>query len=307
MRRRRCPCWRKDGGAGSRHPVDLLGEACLSHAEAAAYGERYLGLIDQISAAAAGWPANAMLESDHLGAVPRANVSVKISAMDGHIKPMDASGSLERLVKTLAPLLERAREKNVFINFDMEHHALKELTIALFKRCCEQFEFSAGLALQAYLQSAEADAQDLIDWAKAKKKIVSVRLIKGAYWDYETIHAEMMGWPAPVWRHKPETDACFERVTELLIRQMPRQAGEAGVKLALGTHNARSVAYAMAALEAAGLPHNAIEFQALARDGGGVEGDAGGARLARVRICAGGRDDSGDGVSGAAAAGEHVE
>jgi RHH-type proline utilization regulon transcriptional repressor/proline dehydrogenase/delta 1-pyrroline-5-carboxylate dehydrogenase len=243
--------------------VDLLGEACVSHAEAAAYAQRYLNLIDQLAAAADVWPAHPQLETDHLGPIPRANVSVKISALDGHVKPMDAFGSLDRLLAALAPLLEQARAKNVFINFDMEHHALKDLTIALFKRCCEQFDFSAGVALQAYLQSAEADAHDLIAWAKAKKRLVTVRLIKGAYWDYETIHAEMMNWSAPVWRHKHETDACFEHLAELFIRETPHAPGEPGIKLALGTHNTRSVAHAIAILEAAGLPQNAIEFQAL--------------------------------------------
>lgn len=243
--------------------VDLLGEACVSHAEADAYRERYLSLIDALSSAATGWSANPQLETDHLGPIPRANVSVKISAMDGHVKPADAEGSLDRLVAGLRPLLLRAKEKNVFINFDMEHHALKELTIRLFKRCCEEFDFDAGLALQAYLHTAENDARDLIAWAKQRKRVVTVRLIKGAYWDYETIHAEMMNWPAPVWRHKSETDACFQRVTELLIRDIPRKPGDFGIKPALGTHNVRSVAHAIATLEANGLPQNALEFQAL--------------------------------------------
>jgi RHH-type proline utilization regulon transcriptional repressor/proline dehydrogenase/delta 1-pyrroline-5-carboxylate dehydrogenase len=243
--------------------VDLLGEACVSHAEADAYRERYLSLIDQLAAAVTGWPANPQLETDHLGPIPRANVSVKISAMDGHVKPADAEGSLDRLAAGLRPLLLHAKEKNVFINFDMEHHALKELTIRLFKRCCEEFDFDAGLALQAYLRSAEDDARDLIAWAKQRKRVVTVRLIKGAYWDYETIHAQMMNWPAPVWRHKSETDACFERVTELLVREMPRKPGDFGIKPAFGTHNIRSVAHAIAVLEANELPQNAIEFQAL--------------------------------------------
>jgi RHH-type proline utilization regulon transcriptional repressor/proline dehydrogenase/delta 1-pyrroline-5-carboxylate dehydrogenase len=243
--------------------VDLLGEACVSHAEAAAYQQRYLQMLAELSDAATAWPTDPLLETDHLGPIPRVNVSVKISAMDGHVKPADADGSIERLVAGLTPLLTAAKDRNAFINFDMEHHALKELTFALFKRCCEQFDFPAGLALQAYLKSAEADAQDLIDWAKHAKRIVTVRLIKGAYWDYETIHAEMMNWPAPVWGKKAETDLCFERVTEQLIRQMPRKPGDFGVKVALGTHNVRSVAHGIAMLEAARLPKAAMEFQAL--------------------------------------------
>jgi RHH-type proline utilization regulon transcriptional repressor/proline dehydrogenase/delta 1-pyrroline-5-carboxylate dehydrogenase len=248
---------------GIAFSVDLLGELCVSHAEAAAYRERYMTLVEELARLAAGWQANPVLERDHLGAVPRVNVSIKISAMDGHVSPVDAEGSLDRLTAALQPLLERANALGAFINFDMEHHALKELTIRLFRRCCERFDFEAGLALQAYLRSAEADARDLMDWARSRGRIVTVRLIKGAYWDYETIHAEMMNWASPVWERKAETDACFERVTGLLLEGMPREVGKGGIKLALGTHNVRSVAHAMAVLERADLPPAALEFQAL--------------------------------------------
>ena len=48
----------------------------------------------------------------------------------------------------------------------MEQHALKDLTLELFERCCEEIEFPAGLALQAYLRSGEEDARRIIAWAK---------------------------------------------------------------------------------------------------------------------------------------------
>ena len=78
---------------------------------------------------------------------------------------------------------------------------------------------------------------------------MSVRLIKGAYWDYEVIHAERMGWPVPVWTDKRATDACFERMAAIFVEAMPHSAGEGGVKLALGSHNVRSIAYTLALLE----------------------------------------------------------
>jgi len=90
--------------------------------------------------------------------------------------------------------------------------------------------------------------------------------VKGAYWDYETIRAEQMGWPSPVWNTKPQTDACFERMSRTFIASTPAKAGEfggGGVKLALGSHNARSIASALAALEARNLPRSAIELQML--------------------------------------------
>ena len=90
-----------------------------------------------------------------------------------------------------------------------------------------------------------------------------MRLIKGAYWDYEVIHAEQMGWPAPVWTEKQATDECFERMAAMFVEAMPLRAGEGGVKLAIGSHNVRSIAHALALLERRGLPPSAIEFQKL--------------------------------------------
>ena len=93
----------------------------------------------------------------------------------------------------------------------MEQFELKDLTLDLFMRCCEEVDFTAGLAMQAYLRSGDDDARKIIEWTKRTGRVVSVRLVKGAYWDFETIHAERMGWPVPVWSHKPQTDALGEK------------------------------------------------------------------------------------------------
>jgi len=72
-----------------------------------------------------------------------------------------------------------------------------------------------------------------------------------------------MGWPVPVWSRKVDTDACFERMTALFIESTPTENGQGGVKLALGSHNIRSIATAMALLEKHGLPPAALEIQML--------------------------------------------
>ncbi len=243
--------------------VDLLGEACVSDEEARAYRQKYLDLVENLPKRVASWPGSPVLETDHLGAVPRTNVSIKISSLSARVDPIDTEGSIRSLMEGILPILHAAKRGGVLVNFDMEQHSLKDLTIALFKRCCEEVDFDAGLAMQAYLRSAEADARNVVEWAKRRGRTVTVRLVKGAYWDYETIHAEQQGWPVPVWSRKADTDACYERVAQYLIEQTPRKVGEGGVKLALGSHNARSIAAAMATLERCGLPRNAIELQML--------------------------------------------
>jgi RHH-type transcriptional regulator, proline utilization regulon repressor / proline dehydrogenase / delta 1-pyrroline-5-carboxylate dehydrogenase len=249
--------------SGVAFSVDLLGEACVSDAEAEVYQRRYLDLIETLPARAARWPANPLLETDYLGPIPRTNVSVKISSLCARTDPIDFDGSLGALHEALRPILEAAARNGVFVNFDMEQSSLRELTLALFERCCEAIDFPAGIAMQSYLQTGDADAERLIAWAKRTGRQVTVRLIKGAYWDYEVINAERMGWPVRVWTEKRQTDACFERMAERFVAAMPRRPGQGGVKLALGSHNIRSIAYCLALLEKHGLPGSALEVQKL--------------------------------------------
>ena len=292
---------------GVAFSVDLLGEACLSTAEAEVYQRRYLDLLEVLPAEAGRWPGEPRLENDHLGPLPRTSISIKISALSPRTDPIDFAGSLQTLSRALEPVLRKAAERGVMVYFDMEQAALKDLTIALFQRCCESIEFSAGLALQAYLRSGPEDAGRLIDWARQSGRQVSVRLIKGAYWDYEVIHAEQMGWPVPVWTEKRATDACFEEMAAMFVAAVPRRAGEGGVKLALGSHNVRSIAHTLALLEeqrsaAVGRRvSKAIRHGRSAPRGDGRTGPAG------PRVRARGRNDSGHGLPRAAAAGEHVE
>jgi RHH-type transcriptional regulator, proline utilization regulon repressor / proline dehydrogenase / delta 1-pyrroline-5-carboxylate dehydrogenase len=252
---------------GIAFSVDLLGEACVSDEEADHYRDKYLDLIRNLPEQVASWPANARLERDHLGPIPRTNVSIKISSLSARCDPIDAEGGIRDLLTRLEPILETARDKGVFVNFDMEQFAFKDMTLDLFFRCCERIKFDAGLAMQAYLKSGVEDAKRVCDWARGKGRIVSVRLVKGAYWDYETIKAEQMGWVCPVWPSKWQTDACFEAMTKVYLDATPRAGasggGGGGVKLALGSHNARSIGAALAALESRGQPREAIELQML--------------------------------------------
>ena len=248
---------------GVAFSVDLLGEACVSDSDAEVYQQRYLSLLDVLPAEAAHWPAQPRLENDHLGPVSRTSISIKVSALSPRCDAIDFEGSLRTLAAGLAPILRKAAERRVTVYFDMEHAAVKDLTVALFQRCCEAIDFPAGLAMQAYLRSGPDDAVRLIEWVRRSGRQVSVRLIKGAYWDYEVVHAERMGWPAPVWTDKRATDACFERMAAMFVDATPRCAGESGVRLALGSHNVRSIARSLALLEQRDLPSSAIEFQKL--------------------------------------------
>ncbi|NEP76911.1 MAG: hypothetical protein F6K39_01220 [Okeania sp. SIO3B3] len=196
----------------------MLGEVCVSDAEADMYAEKYMDLVRNLPESVGAWAPNERLETGHLGPIPRTNVSIKISALSAKTDAIDTEGSIRDIMSRVVPILEEAKRRGVFINFDMEHFALKDLTLELFMRCCEEVDFEAGLAMQAYLKSGDDDARRIVQWSKRTGRAVTVRLVKGAYWDAETIHAEQEGWPSPVWATKPETDACFERMTEIFLR-----------------------------------------------------------------------------------------
>ena len=250
----------KEGVAFS---VDLLGEACVSDAEAAEYRQRYLDLLTNLPKTVSSWKDQPVLENDHLGPIPRTNISIKISSLFANTDPIAHEESIDGLFEALRPILEEAERNGTLINFDMEQFEYKDLTLDLFMRCCDEINFPAGLAMQAYLRSGDEDAKRIIEWSQRTGRCVTVRLVKGAYWDYETIHAEEMGWPVPVWSRKVDTDACFERMAALFINSTPIENGQGGVKLALGSHNIRSIASALALVEKRNLPVAAIELQML--------------------------------------------
>src|SRR6266850_941403 len=230
--------------AGQAFTLDLLGEACLSDAEADIYQARYVDLVQTLGREAPHWPSAPRLDTAPWGTLPRVNVSVKISALHPWLEPADPAGSTAAVKTRLRPILQAARACGAHIHVDMEDRRLRELTLKTFMELADEPEFrrerNLGIVLQAYLKDAEADARRLIAWASRRGTPVSVRLVKGAYWDYETAHAELEHWPVPVFETKPETDASFERLTRLFLEHAE------AIDLAVGSHNIRSIAHALA-------------------------------------------------------------
>ncbi|PYK17987.1 MAG: L-glutamate gamma-semialdehyde dehydrogenase [Verrucomicrobia bacterium] len=238
--------------------VDLLGEAVVSETEADEYAARYLDLLEGLARETRNW-------TDPLGKnselFPVVNVSVKISALYSQITPEDPADAIAHLAPKLRPLLRRARELGAFINFDMESYAHKNTTLELFKTIFTEEEFKdwphAGIVTQAYLRDSEADLRDLIEWGRARGTRFAVRLVKGAYWDYETSKSRRNGWDCPVYLQKPASDANFEALTRLLLEN------ESIVTSAFGSHNVRSIAHAQAFAEKLGIDRSRFEFQLL--------------------------------------------
>jgi len=252
---------KRNAKLGLATTIDLLGETVVSDAEADIFLQRNLEILDSVSRHYEKEPEPCFSDLGENGPLPRLNLSVKISALTPDVHPADPENSITALKTRLRPILRRAIEVNALINFDMESYKLKDLTLALFKSIFEEPEFrqspAIGLALQAYLCDCETDLRDMIAWAKKNQRPLSIRLVKGAYWDYETITAQQRDWPIPVWQKKPESDANFEKLTLVLLENIDI------VTPNFASHNARSCAHAIVQAERLGIDRRAFEFQAL--------------------------------------------
>jgi len=246
---------------GIAHSVDLLGEATVCEPEAETYAARYHEAITALAEATREWRPSPLLEADHLGPLPRAQVSIKLSALDSQFDPIDPEGRYAAVAARLRPLLRAAMQHGEAVTFDMEHYEWKDLTLWIVRRLLMEDEFRsyplASLALQAYLKDTERDVRELLAWAEARGTPMGIRLVKGAYWDYETIMHRQRGWPVPVFARKDDTDACYERLIPLLLEH------HAVIRPAFGTHNLRHVAMVMAEAEGRGLAAKVMELQML--------------------------------------------
>ena len=242
--------------------IDLLGEATITEAEADHVQKQYLDLLHGLTREVNALPEEPTIDRDDRGPIPRVNVSVKLSALFSQFDPIDPDGTSRAVCRRLRPILALAKQTGAFVNFDMEQHSFKDVTLRIFRDILIEPEFQnwphVGIAVQAYLKDTEADLHALLDWAKTVRKCpVWIRLVKGAYWDYETVIAAQNHWPVPVFTKKWQSDANFEKLTEFLL------ANVEWLIPAFGSHNVRSIAHAMAVAERLKVPPRRYEFQML--------------------------------------------
>ncbi|MBT9316529.1 L-glutamate gamma-semialdehyde dehydrogenase [Leptothoe spongobia] len=232
--------------------LDLLGEAVVTETEAEDYLNRYLLLMEQL---ADRFPKKNEAE------LPNAQVSVKLTAFYSQFDSLDPLGTQAKVSERVRRLLRKAGKLGIAVHFDMEQYTYKDLTLAILKEVLMEPEFrqrsDIGITQQAYLRDSYQDLEDIIRWVTERGTPLTVRLVKGAYWDQEMIKAIQHGWAPPVYRHKVSTDANFERMTRLLLES------HSVVYTAIGSHNVRSQAHAIAIADALQIPKHRIELQVL--------------------------------------------
>ncbi|MFM2313563.1 MAG: bifunctional proline dehydrogenase/delta-pyrroline-5-carboxylate dehydrogenase [Cyanobacteriota bacterium] len=247
--------------SGMTYTIDLLGEAVITEAEAADYLQGYLDLIEQLTQKAQSWNRQEGIDLAAGEEMPQVQVSVKLTAFYSQFDPLNPVGSKEKVCDRLRILLRRAGELGAAIHFDMEQYCYKDLTLQILKELLMEEEFRSrtdlGITLQAYLRDSYQDLQDIITWAKERGNPLTVRLVKGAYWDQETIKSLQNHWSQPVYNQKAATDLNFERMTQLLLENHEY------LYAAIGSHNVRSQALACAIAETQKIPPRRFEMQVL--------------------------------------------
>ena len=250
---------RKDGFAAV---VDVLGEATLTEQEAEEYVGTYFEVLECLKREQLGWKGLQGVGGDQTldwGHAPKVNVAVKPTALFALANPQDFEGSVEAMLKQLRRIAERVVDLGGFLCIDMESYRHKAIIIELYKRLKLEYRDypHIGIVMQAYLKDTDQDLAELLEWAEQQSTAISVRLVKGAYWDYETVKAKQNGWPIPVWTVKAESDAAFERQARMILEKQQI------CHFACASHNIRSISAVLEMAQELNVPESRYEFQVL--------------------------------------------
>jgi RHH-type proline utilization regulon transcriptional repressor/proline dehydrogenase/delta 1-pyrroline-5-carboxylate dehydrogenase len=257
---------------GVASSVDLLGEATVTESEADAYATRCREALSELARATPAWPARPQLEQDANGTLPRANLSVKVSALTPLLRPDAPELGRRDAARRLRPILRDALGERAHVHIDMESLDSRELVLDLVLELLAEPEFaagpSAGVVVQAYLRDASETLDRILAWATSIQRTapLQVRLVKGAYWDHELAQARQQGWPAPVYEEKAACDRNFEDLTKRLLEARP------AVRVAIASHNLRSVSNAIAVNRLLGCSDLELELQVLRGLGDELQG-----------------------------------
>lgn len=249
--------------------IDFLGEATVSEDESEFHYLTYLSLLDALAKKQSRWQPLSQKEEiinsspfKDWGYYPKTQIAIKVSALYSQVKAVDFENSVQKILQKLEPIYEKIIKMKGSLSLDMESFGYKDIVLEVYRRLRSNSKFAhyphLGIVLQAYLQCTENDLNNLLIWAKNKNLPIEVRLVKGAYWDYETVIASQNNWTsACVWNYKHETDAAFERLSKKILEN------HAICYFACGSHNVRSICVALEMAKQYNVPENRYEFQML--------------------------------------------
>ncbi len=226
--------------------VDLLGEYAQSEQDAELNLTKILALIRT-------------LESLPLVGCNRHALSIKMSAICTNLKEVLSNERRQQLMKRLLVVVAAAQKANLQIYVDAEDTLSNDTIYSVFEELfLDHFpQYSQpGIVVQAYLSSAPEILERLVTLGKRRGR-VAVRLVKGAYVDYETANAKERGIPNPLVTSKTKADLQFENLAVRVIQEFRY------IYPTFGTHNARSISVVCKLMEHYAIAPHDFELQML--------------------------------------------
>ncbi|HYM34770.1 MAG TPA: proline dehydrogenase family protein, partial [Steroidobacteraceae bacterium] len=210
---------------GYRFSYDMLGEAAMTNAAANEFHRRYIEAIDFLATHGKGHDA----------------ISVKLSALHPRFEERQRERTLPTLLPRVQDIAIRARSANLQLTIDAEESDRLELTFDVFEQLLATSELRGwnglGIAVQAYQRRALAVLDYLSELARQRGICISVRLVKGAYWDTEIKRAQQLGLADyPIFVRKCDTDVSFLACARRLLER------PADFHAQFATHNAHTLA-----------------------------------------------------------------
>lgn len=225
---------------GRNCTFDQLGELVICQTEAEEYCQKIVDLIDSRRLFDTGSKLN-------LAGIPSHHISIKTSALTPHFN--EDPDAFDFVYKDIQPRLHKiftaANQNKVFLNFDAEHYHYRDLIVKLIFHYLNQHqEFNEfhyfGFVLQAYLKDSNQHFNLLLQLASTRKHIIPIRLVKGAYWDAETIEAKAKNYDSPQFLNKVETDIQYRHLVHQILKN------EKVLQLSIASHNVDDHCYAEA-------------------------------------------------------------
>ncbi|MCY4644611.1 MAG: bifunctional proline dehydrogenase/L-glutamate gamma-semialdehyde dehydrogenase, partial [Bacteriovoracales bacterium] len=217
--------------SGRDATLDQLGELVVSSDEADHYRDNILKLIE-------GYGQWIPKGEKNAAGIYRAHISIKISALCHDFNPHALDYTYRQIYPRLKKILTFAREREVFINIDAEHYRYRDAIFDIYRRTLlagDDLGFGdygqTGIVVQAYLRDAFEHLQEVIQLAKERQLTMPIRLVKGAYWDAETVEAKAHSYNPPEFINKEETDIHCRQLMIEILKNAPH------VQLCVGGHN----------------------------------------------------------------------
>ena len=216
--------------ADFRYSFDMLGEGARTAADAEKYFDAYAGAIAAIGARA----GNAARPS-------RLGISVKLSALHPRYEAISRERVQGELTPRVAALARMAKARDLQFTVDAEEADRLELSLGVIAALLGDPSLDGwdgfGLAVQAYQKRALAVIRWIEQAAIATGRRLTVRLVKGAYWDTEIKRAQERGLADyPLFTRKAMTDLCYMACVKKLLAARPRLFPQ------FATHNALTAA-----------------------------------------------------------------